>query len=68
MYEEHVLAIGSLDERIFLGDGANEDIGTPGPCLCEGGENQDASAYRLYSSLNVRENTYTHSRAHTVHT
>lgn len=51
VYEEHVLAIGSLDERIFLGEGANEDIGTPGPCLCEGVENQDVSAYRLYSSL-----------------
>ncbi|XP_067091164.1 retinoblastoma-like protein 2 isoform X1 [Osmerus mordax] len=53
VYEEHVLAIGSLDERIFLGEGANEDIGTPGPCLCEGLENEDASAYRLYSSLTV---------------
>ncbi|CAB1322835.1 unnamed protein product [Coregonus sp. 'balchen'] len=51
VYEEHVLATGGLDERIFLGEGANEDIGTPGPCLCEGVENQDASAYRLYSSL-----------------
>ncbi|KAM9569433.1 retinoblastoma-like protein 2 isoform 1-T1 [Salvelinus alpinus] len=50
VYEEHVLATGGLDDRIFLGEGANEDIGTPGPCLCEGGENQDASAYRLYSS------------------
>uniref|UniRef100_A0A8C8M3I9 Retinoblastoma-like 2 (p130) n=1 Tax=Oncorhynchus tshawytscha TaxID=74940 RepID=A0A8C8M3I9_ONCTS len=34
VYEEHVLATGGLDERIFLGEGANEDIGTPGPCLC----------------------------------
>uniref|UniRef100_A0A4W5NAD9 RB transcriptional corepressor like 2 n=1 Tax=Hucho hucho TaxID=62062 RepID=A0A4W5NAD9_9TELE len=50
VYEEHVLATGGLDDRIFLGEGANEDIGTPGPCLCEGVENQDASAYRLYSS------------------
>uniref|UniRef100_A0A8C7FCJ5 RB transcriptional corepressor like 2 n=1 Tax=Oncorhynchus kisutch TaxID=8019 RepID=A0A8C7FCJ5_ONCKI len=51
VYEEHVLATGGLDERIFLGEGANEDIGTPGPCLCVGVKNQDASAYRLYSSL-----------------
>ena len=58
VYEEHVLATGGLDERIFLGEGANEDIGTPGPCLCVGVKNQDASAYRLYSSLTVR-------RAHT---
>eukprot|EP00063_Salmo_salar_P006220 XP_013981055.1 PREDICTED: retinoblastoma-like protein 2 isoform X1 [Salmo salar] len=40
VYEEHVLATGGLDDRIFLGEGANEDIG----------ENQEASAYRLYSS------------------
>ncbi|CAB1313494.1 unnamed protein product, partial [Coregonus sp. 'balchen'] len=40
-----------LDERIFLGEGANEYIGTPGHCLCEGVKNQDASVYRLYSSL-----------------
>uniref|UniRef100_A0A673WMC5 Retinoblastoma-like protein 2 n=1 Tax=Salmo trutta TaxID=8032 RepID=A0A673WMC5_SALTR len=51
VYEEHVLATGGLDERIFLGEGANDDIGTPGPCLCVGVKNQDASAYRLYSSL-----------------
>lgn len=50
-YEEHVLASGSLDERIFTGDGAREDIGTPGPCLCEGLENQDSATYRLHSSL-----------------
>ncbi|XP_034031636.1 retinoblastoma-like protein 2 isoform X2 [Thalassophryne amazonica] len=51
VYEEHVLATGSLDERIFTGEGANEDIGTPGPCLCEGMENQDSSSSRLHSSL-----------------
>ncbi|XP_055011295.1 retinoblastoma-like protein 2 [Boleophthalmus pectinirostris] len=50
-YEEHVLASGGLDERIFTGDGAREDIGTPGPCLCEGEENQDNATYRLHSSL-----------------
>ncbi|KAI3371032.1 hypothetical protein L3Q82_023524 [Scortum barcoo] len=51
VYEEHVLATGSLDERIFTGEGASEDIGTPGPCLCEGVENQDSAAYRLHASL-----------------
>lgn len=50
-YEEHVLASGSLDERIFTGDGARENIGTPGPCLCEGLENQDSATYRLHTSL-----------------
>ncbi|XP_028971036.2 retinoblastoma-like protein 2 isoform X1 [Esox lucius] len=51
VYEEHVLATGGLDERIFLGEGANEHIGMPGPCLCEGVENQVTPVYRLYSSL-----------------
>uniref|UniRef100_A0A3Q2DFJ2 Retinoblastoma-like 2 (p130) n=1 Tax=Cyprinodon variegatus TaxID=28743 RepID=A0A3Q2DFJ2_CYPVA len=51
LYEEHVLATGSLDERIFTGEGANDNIGTPGPCLCEGMENQDSNAYRLSTNL-----------------
>ena len=54
VYEEHVLATGSLDERIFTGEGASEDIGTPGPCLCEGLENQDSATDRLHASLTVR--------------
>ncbi|XP_066524101.1 retinoblastoma-like protein 2 isoform X2 [Hoplias malabaricus] len=49
VYEEHVLSSGALDERIFLGEGA--DIGTPGPCLCEATENQERPATLLYSSL-----------------
>uniref|UniRef100_A0A3Q2QYB8 Retinoblastoma-like protein 2 n=1 Tax=Fundulus heteroclitus TaxID=8078 RepID=A0A3Q2QYB8_FUNHE len=51
LYEEHVLATGSLDERIFTGEGANENIGTPGPYLCEGMENQDGATYRLSTNL-----------------
>ncbi|MEQ2171357.1 hypothetical protein GOODEAATRI_009805 [Goodea atripinnis] len=53
LYEEHVLATGSLDERIFTGEGANENIGTPGPCLCEGMENQDSTTYRLSTNIPV---------------
>uniref|UniRef100_A0A673WCD4 Retinoblastoma-like protein 2 n=1 Tax=Salmo trutta TaxID=8032 RepID=A0A673WCD4_SALTR len=51
VYEEHVLATGGLDERIFLGEGANDDIGTPGPCLCVGVKNQDASALKVSTPL-----------------
>nr|XP_009296483.1 retinoblastoma-like protein 2 isoform X2 [Danio rerio] len=49
VYEEHVLSSGSLDERIFLGDGAREDIGTPGPY--EGIENQDRANNPLQNSM-----------------
>ncbi|KAJ8343304.1 hypothetical protein SKAU_G00306330 [Synaphobranchus kaupii] len=51
VYEEHVLSTGSLDERIFLGDGANEDIGTPGACYhTVGSENTERPAYSLHST------------------
>lgn len=55
VYEEHVLATGSLDERVFTGEGASEDVGTPGPCLCEPPGNQDSATNRLHASLTVRE-------------
>ncbi|XP_051051067.1 retinoblastoma-like protein 2 isoform X3 [Phodopus roborovskii] len=32
-YEEYVLAAGNLDERIFLGDDAEEEVGTLSRCL-----------------------------------
>uniref|UniRef100_A0A671MYP8 Retinoblastoma-like protein 2 n=1 Tax=Sinocyclocheilus anshuiensis TaxID=1608454 RepID=A0A671MYP8_9TELE len=51
VYEEHVLSSGSLDERIFLGEAAREDIGTPGPCLCEGIENQERPTNPLQNSM-----------------
>uniref|UniRef100_A0A8C2GXZ8 Retinoblastoma-like 2 (p130) n=1 Tax=Cyprinus carpio TaxID=7962 RepID=A0A8C2GXZ8_CYPCA len=51
VYEEHVLSSGSLDERIFLGEAAREDIGTPGPCLCKGIENQERLTNPLQNSM-----------------
>ncbi|XP_075884813.1 retinoblastoma-like protein 2 isoform X2 [Nelusetta ayraudi] len=51
VYEEHVLATGSLDERVFTGEGASEDVGTPGPCLCEPPESKDSATNRLHASL-----------------
>ncbi|XP_063758404.1 retinoblastoma-like protein 2 isoform X2 [Eleginops maclovinus] len=56
VYEEHVLATGSLDERIFVGETASEDIGTPGPSLSEGvvdQENQESPPCRLPTSLTL---------------
>uniref|UniRef100_A0A3B4XRW9 Retinoblastoma-like protein 2 n=1 Tax=Seriola lalandi dorsalis TaxID=1841481 RepID=A0A3B4XRW9_SERLL len=67
VYEEHVLATGSLDERIFTGEGASEDIGTPGPCLCEGVENQDsASALKVSTPLTGRKYVQENSLASPV--
>ncbi|XP_051548338.1 retinoblastoma-like protein 2 isoform X2 [Myxocyprinus asiaticus] len=51
VYEEHVLSSGSLDERIFLGEAAREDIGTPGPCFSEGIENQERPPNTLQNSF-----------------
>ncbi|XP_067292433.1 retinoblastoma-like protein 2 isoform X2 [Pseudorasbora parva] len=51
VYEEHVLSSGSLDERVFLGDAAREDIGTPGPCFSDGIENQEQLTNPLQNSM-----------------
>lgn len=48
-----MLSSGSLDERIFLGEAAREDIGTPGPCFYEGIENQEQPTNPLQNSMTV---------------
>ncbi|XP_046715768.1 retinoblastoma-like protein 2 isoform X2 [Silurus meridionalis] len=56
-YEEHVLSSGALDERIFLGEGAREDINTPGPYLCEGTENQTSSIHKSLAASALKVST-----------
>ncbi|XP_068452622.1 retinoblastoma-like protein 2 isoform X2 [Clinocottus analis] len=58
VYEEHILATGSLDERIFTGEGASEDIGTPGPSLCERVENPGGAPCSLPASTPLTASRY----------
>ncbi|CAN9498656.1 unnamed protein product [Ophioblennius macclurei] len=50
LYEDHILASGGLDERIFTGEGASEDIGSSGLHLCqEGAKKQEGAPCRMES-------------------
>uniref|UniRef100_A0A4W3JIT8 RB transcriptional corepressor like 2 n=1 Tax=Callorhinchus milii TaxID=7868 RepID=A0A4W3JIT8_CALMI len=64
-YEEYVLTVGNLDERIFLGDDADEEIGTSHRCL------SSMSNTETVERLQVKHNLQHHfqkSKAHTIST
>ncbi len=55
-YEAHVLGIGEYDERVFLGEDANEEIGTPTKLM--GGSNNELH-HDLGEKVHARRNLST---------
>ncbi|XP_070616275.1 retinoblastoma-like protein 2 [Erythrolamprus reginae] len=52
-YEEYILSVGNLDERIFLGEDADEEIGTLRRCL--GTASEMETAERVQMKYNLQE-------------
>ncbi|XP_062033504.1 retinoblastoma-like protein 2 [Lepus europaeus] len=50
-YEEYVLSVGNLDERVFLGEDAEEEIGTLSRCLNTGSGTETAERVQMKNIL-----------------